>query len=92
MPLSNQQTSFNYKVSEPRSNVQKFTSSGTWIKPRGVTFVQVCLWGGGGGGGDIFLAGTDGTSGTGGNGIIVVTYTPSTAGRQFTARFDNLGL
>ena len=41
-----------------------YTSSGTWSKPSGVTFVQVQIWGGGGGGG----AGGVGTSVAGGGG------------------------
>lgn len=35
----------------PTANVQTFTSSGTWYKPAGIKFIQVCVWGGGGGGG-----------------------------------------
>lgn len=33
------------------SNIQVFTSSGTWVKPSGVNKVYVKIWGGGGGGG-----------------------------------------
>ena len=64
MSLSNQTTSFNYQVSSPTGNIQKFTSSGTWVKPQGVTFVQVCLWGGGAGGG----SGGKNTGASGGSG------------------------
>jgi hypothetical protein len=41
-----------------------YSSSGTWAKPSGITFVQVQLWGGGAGGG----AGGIGTSANGGGG------------------------
>ena len=38
-------------VSASTANVQTFTTSGTWTKPSGITFVQVCVFGAGGGGG-----------------------------------------
>lgn len=45
------------------TNIQVFTSSGTWAKPAGISIAYVKAWGGGGGGG-----GTTGGAGTGGGG------------------------
>lgn len=52
MSQSNQKSAFNYQTTvSAKSSVQVFRSSGTWVKPEGVTIVRVCVWGGGGGGG-----------------------------------------
>ena len=52
------------------ANLQTFTSSGTWTKPSGVTFVRVCVWGGGGGGGSgrFTTCASDAAGGAGGGG------------------------
>jgi hypothetical protein len=52
------------------ADLQTFTSSGTWTKPSGVTFVRVCVWGGGGGGGSgrFTTAAQDTAGGAGGGG------------------------
>lgn len=42
------------------TNIQTFSSDGTWTKPKGCSFVQVRMWGGGGGGG----AGQSGAAGS----------------------------
>jgi hypothetical protein len=47
------------------TNTQTFTSSGTYTKPSGASWVQVTLWGGGGSGGASFSAGC-GAGGGGG--------------------------
>lgn len=62
-----------------------YTSSGTWSKPSGVTFVQVQLWGAGGGGG----SGAIGTSanaggGGGGAGSNIYTFPASTVPNSVT--------
>ena len=50
-------------------NAAYFTSSGTWTKPAGVTWVRVFAYGGGGGGGSgrVDVAGTDRFGGDGGD-------------------------
>lgn len=46
-------------------DMQTFTTSGTWIKPAGISWVLVRLWGGGGGGGRQFNSSSGGGGGGG---------------------------
>lgn len=51
---------------------QVFTSSGTWTKPSGVTFIKVIVTGGGGGGGGTNTDDTAGGGGAGGTAIEMI--------------------
>jgi hypothetical protein len=57
------------------ANLQEFSSSGTYTKPAGATFVMVEAWGGGGGGGSgrNGRSGGSGSGGAGGGGGSYVT-------------------
>jgi hypothetical protein len=50
------------------ATLDEFTSSGTWTKPTGATFVMVECWAGGGGGGSGCLGTGDRQGGSGGGG------------------------
>ena len=50
------------------SDIQIFTSSGTWNKPIGLTYAYIRVWGGGGGGGAAAVAGYASANLSGGGG------------------------
>lgn len=57
------------------ASVTNFSTSGTWVKPAGVTTVTVEIWGGGGGGGSGRKADVNAAGGGGGGGGAYVTKT-----------------
>jgi len=61
------------------SNIQVFTSSGTFTVPNGVTKIRARVWGGGGGGGGSATGGAGGGGCGGGYGEGVFTVTPGQA-------------
>lgn len=61
-------SSGNLTFGAPQATSTIFTSSGTWVKPDGVTTVKVTVVGGGGGGGDCGSTSGDGGAGGGGAG------------------------
>lgn len=61
----------------PTVKIQEFLTSGTWIRPSGVTHIHVIVVGGGGGGGKPFLPTSSDYMGSGGGGGGQVISRPS---------------
>lgn len=67
--------------------VDRFTSSGTWVAPTGLTAAEVLVVGGGGGGGGGFAVGdatSNSTLGGGGGGGLIEQVVPITGGSAYT--------